>query len=224
MGIILRAFDAARPSFELRSVKLLFVPKVVFNQNEEIPKHSTDKVDQEGICFALSMKWLSLSLYGQSDEQESRIARLKDWIPVAIQVQREFRKIFSNPEYNATVRILVAMQVIGGVMNIKPATTDNVRDYMTVVPGSTVDELVERLRKPGAAHLLCLVYDDGSGHAMATRARSMSFWYLTYPEIFFFDPNNCEIDYNTTGMTFLLHQMPNWPKFRQLVAVEVTKT
>lgn len=183
---------------------------VEFKQGDEIVKHSEDPVDQEGICWALSMKWLALSLHGKSDEQQGRIGQLKAWVKNAISLQRDYALLhtvsdtssFNNP---GVIKTAGLVQFFGSRLSIQIDKTEKKKIMMTMDSGlGNLDAVAERLRTAGTGHILSFQYPNGKGHAMATRARSSGFWWVFGNETFLFDPNEGECDLTSDSVKRVL--------------------
>ena len=176
---------------------------ISFNQGVEIARHSSDEVDNEGVCWALALKWLSLSLGGKSDEGRTRIGTLRSWVRNAIALQRHYREVHhrldeehntSAPNYAAT-KALGLIEVLGRNVDLQIDRTVRSEILMTTDSSlGNLDGIVERLATAGTGHLLSFQMND-SGHAMAARARSSGFWHTFGDPICLFDPN--------AGETFL---------------------
>src|SRR5215203_5877138 len=115
---------------------------VTFKQGDEIPKHSQDAVDQEGVCWALSMKWLALSLHGTSDEQQGRIGLLKAWVPHAITLQREYAALHSASSASAStysnpgaIKTAGLVQFFGRGLSTKIDKSEKTKILMTMDSG-----------------------------------------------------------------------------------------
>jgi hypothetical protein len=173
---------------------------VKFVQGEEIAKHSSDAFDNEGVCWALSMKWLAVSLAGTSDEQAGRIGQVREWVPEAIVLQRDYARLHaatdaSSYENPGAVKAATFVQFFGARLGLEIDQTVKTEVMIsTDASQSRLDAIVERLRTGGTGHMLSFQYPSDKGHAMATRARKSGFWHLVTNETFLFDPNGGELD------------------------------
>ena len=156
-----------------------------------------------GVCWALSMKWVHLSLSGNSDEQQGRIDILKGWIPTAIALQAEYQTLHSIVSPNASLvntnvlKVAGLIQFFGARIGIEIDQRERTEVLMTMNDTlNNLDQIAERLKTPGTGHILSFQYKNGTAHAMATRARSAGFWNTVGNSTFLFDPNGGELDMN----------------------------
>ena len=173
---------------------------IEFKQGVEIAKHSSDKLDNEGVCWALSLKWLSLSLGGKSDEGVTRIGTLRAWVPDAIALQKRYREVHeeidkhqdtTDRHYGAT-KAAALIEALGRNVNLQIDRSVRDQILMTMDSGlGNLDALVNRLATAGTGHMLSFQMKD-SGHAMAVRARSSGFWHTFGDPICIFNPNGGE--------------------------------
>lgn len=192
------------------------MPHIQFDQSELLKVQGEE--DNKGVCWALSMEWLRLSLSGASDAQAQRITSLTRWMPRAIAVQKQYEGMHQNTEpppgmknpglLKALAMLEIVAKRVGGIELDRSSKTEIVMSMNATC--DNIDAIVERLRTPGRGHMLSFQYKRGTGHAMATRARKEGFWYKMSPETFLFDPNGGELDMNAATLkNYITSHMKN---------------
>ena len=156
----------------------------------------------KGVCWALSLKWVQLALSGKCDNQSARIEMLKAWVPQAIKLHAKYHEFSVALEsedlgyVNKGVQIDIALiEYLGARIGIKIDRTKVKEVIMNTTDTlENLDAITERLRTPGTGHILIFSYSDGTGHAMATRARKAGLGHKLRNATFLFDPNEGEVD------------------------------
>lgn len=187
----------------------------------------------EGVCFALSLKWLLLSLSGKSDEQALRINILTEWVPQAIATQKKYVELHGNVVASVDVensimkKKLALLNYFAKQIGAFEVDKSNVREIFMLMDAScsNIDAIVARLRMPGTGHMLSFFYSDNTGHAMATRTRKEGLWYKIAPATFLFDPNEGEVDLDAVRLrNYLMSHMQSRQGSILMIVKMVCKT